>query len=145
VRRYVWLGLNLLLAGCGSAQVVATHVAETGVTESCVGLSPAEQFAAARLVFVGRMLPGPVVDTAGRRVLASPATMRVERYLKGQGPTMVRVDTAFRVEGGRVVGTEDSIDPRAGERWAIYAASRRQPFQTSICAGSGPAGVSSRR
>ena len=145
MRRYVWLGLSLLLAGCGSAHLVATPVAETGVTASCVGLSPTAQFAMARLVFVGRMLPGPTIGGDSRGVLGSPATMHVDRYLKGHGPATVRVDTAARIERNGIAGIEDGIEPHAGQRWKIYTTSRRQPFATSICAGSGPAGISSGR
>jgi hypothetical protein len=140
VRRYVCLGVSLCLAGCGTArQVVAAPVRETGVTASCVGLSSAAQFAAARLVFVGRMLPGPATRFG---VLRSPARIRVDRYLKGHGPRIVKVDTAV-TDATTIV--EDGISPRAGQRWKIYTSSRRQPFQTSICAGSGRAPVSSRR
>lgn len=137
VRRYLCLGATLFLTGCGSAQVVGTPVRDTGVTASCAGLSPAAQFATARLVFVGRVLPGPTADFGGRRVLVSPARMQVERYLKGRGPATVSVDTEVTIEPGGVTGTEDRIEPRVGERWEIYTSSRRQPFDTSICAGSG--------
>jgi hypothetical protein len=101
-----------------------------------VGLSRAQQFAGARLVFVGVMLPGPTARLGGVRVLGSPARMRVTRYLKGHGPRTVRVDTAVRIDRNAVTASEDGIEPRAGERWQIYATSRRQPFATSICAGS---------
>src|SRR5690348_8692448 len=134
MRRYVWLGFGLLLAGCGTAQVAATPAREmTGVAASCAAVSPAEQFAAARLVFVGVMLPGPATQDG---VLGSPARMRVERYLKGHGPRVVRVDTALRIEPGGITGGSEGIFPRAGERWKIYTGSRRQPFATSICGGS---------
>jgi hypothetical protein len=136
VRRYVCVGVSLFLAGCGGARVVATPVRYTAVAASCVGLSPAAQFAAARLVFVGRMLPGPTALVGGRRVLGSPARMRVERYLKGHGPMTVAVDTAVTIERRGIRGNEDGIEPQAGQRWKIYTASRRQPFDTSICAGS---------
>jgi hypothetical protein len=137
VRRYIGLGLAVFLAGCGSAQVTATAVRETtAVAASCAGLSPAEQFAAARLVFVGVMAPGPTTRLGGPPVLGSPARMQVERYLKGEGPQTVRVDTAVTIESDAIGIAEDGIAPRAGERWKIYTYSRRQPFATSFCAGS---------
>lgn len=105
----------------------------TAAAASCAGLSPAQQFSAARRVFVGVMLPGP---TAPRGVLGSPARMRVERYLKGGGPRIVQVRTGVTVEGGSTTVAEDGIEPRAGERWKIYTGSRRQPFDTSVCLGS---------
>jgi hypothetical protein len=134
VRAIRCLGVGLLLAGCGSVQVAATPVRETtAVAASCAAVTPAQQFAAARLVFVGVMLPGP---TAEAGVLGSPARMRVERYLKGHGPRIVRVITALRIEPGGVAGGSEGIYPKAGERWKIYADSRRQPFATSVCGGS---------
>jgi hypothetical protein len=134
VRRYLGVWLGLLLAGCASAQVAAVPAREaTAVAASCAGLSPAQQFAAARRVFVGVMLSGP---TAQRGVLGSPARMRVERYLKGRGPEIVRVETAVTIESDAIGIAEDGIDPRTGERWKIYTQSPRQPFATSICSGS---------
>src|SRR5947209_15886917 len=134
VRGYIGLGLALFLAGCGSVQLAATPARETtAVAASCAGLSPAQQFAAARRVFVGVMLPGP---TAQAGVLGSPARMRVEQYLKGRGPRIVRVETALKIESDSTGIAEDGIEPRAGERWKIYTLSRRQPFATSICLGS---------
>jgi hypothetical protein len=134
VRSYIWLGFGLLVAGCGSAQVAATPARDTtGVAASCAAVSPAEQFRMARRVFVGVMLPGP---TAEAGVLGSPARMRVERYLKGHGPRIVRVETALRIEPGGVAGGSEGIFPKAGERWKIYTDSRRQPFATSVCGGS---------
>jgi hypothetical protein len=134
VRGYGWLCFGLLIAGCGSAQVVAKPVRDTtGAAASCAGLSPAQRFVAAHRVFVGVLLPGPATRTG---VLSSPARMRVERYLKGRGPKTVRVQTAITIErDGTAVG-EDGIEPRAGERWKIYTESRREPFATSICGGS---------
>lgn len=145
MRRYVWVSFGLLLAGCGSAQVAAAPARETVSAASCAGLSGAQQFAAARLVFVGVMLPGPITAGEGHRVLLSPATMRVERYLKGHGPQTVRIVTAVsaRSDSTSITLAEDGIEPRPGERWKIFTASRRQPFDTSICGGS--ARVRSRR
>jgi hypothetical protein len=125
------------MAGCGSAQVAAVRVRDTtAAAASCAGLSPAQQFAASRLVFVGVMLPGPTTTYAGHRVLGSPARMRVERYLKGHGPRIVRVQTGVTIESDAIGIGEDGIEPQAGERWKIYTQSRRQPFDTSICLGS---------
>ena len=118
------------------AVAVAGPVRETGVAASCAGLTSAAQFADARRVFVGRMLPGPTVRVGSRRVLGSPARMRVTRYLKGHGPRTVKVDTAVTIEPGGISGNEDGIEPQAGQRWKIYTPSSRQPFATSICAGS---------
>ncbi len=112
------------------------RMGETGVGASCAVISPAAQFASAQLVFVGVMLPGPTVRVGGRRVLGSPARMRVTRYLKAHGPRTVRVDTAVTIDSHGITGAEDGIEPQAGQRWKVYTQSRHQPFDTSICAGS---------
>jgi hypothetical protein len=146
VRTHAFLGVGLCLAGCGATQLAAVPaqdagvpVRETGVAASCAALSPAALLNAARLVFVGEMLPGPAVPVgAGRKVLASPARMRVARYLKGHGPTTVTVDTAVRIVPGGITGNGEGIEPRAGQLWKIYTNSRHQPFATSVCAGSAP-------
>jgi hypothetical protein len=62
--------------------------------------------------------------------------VRVERYLKGHGPRIVRVQTAVTIESDATGIAEDGIEPQAGERWKIYTESRHQPFDTSICLGS---------
>ncbi|HEY1508758.1 MAG TPA: hypothetical protein VGF93_07160 [Solirubrobacteraceae bacterium] len=103
---------------------------------SCAAVSPAQQFAIARLVFVGRMLPGATTSFGRRQVLGSPATVRVLRYLKGSGPRTVKVITAVTITHNGVSAGEDGIEPQVGEIWKIYADSRRQPFDTSICSGS---------
>jgi hypothetical protein len=137
MRSYLGLLLALVLAGCGSAQLATTRPpAQTSVATSCAGLSPAQQLAAARRVLVGVMLSGPAIRLGGRRVLGSPARMRVERSLKGHGPSLVSVNTAVKIEPGGYSGNSDGIEPQAGERWKIYTSSRRQPFDTSICLGS---------
>jgi hypothetical protein len=142
-RRWVGLGLGLVLAGCGgAARITATPARVTAVAASCAALSPAEQFAAAPLVFVGRMLPGPTTMRGHRRVLGSPAGVRVERYLKGHGPSTVKVRTAVTIASDAIGIAEDGIEPQPGERWKIYATSRGQPFDTSICAGSRAVGAS---
>ncbi|MBV9000328.1 MAG: hypothetical protein JO304_14795, partial [Solirubrobacterales bacterium] len=118
--RHLSLAVGLFLAGCGVAQVTAEPVRETGVAASCAALSPARQFAAARLVFVGVMLPGRTTRAGGRSVLGSPARMRVERYLKGEGPRTVVVDTAVTIDARGLAIAEDGIEPSPGQRWRIY-------------------------
>jgi hypothetical protein len=145
-RRWVGVKLSLsalaagaLIAGCGGAAASPAPVAaarHTVAAASCVGGSPAQQFAMARLVFVGRMLPGPSTSLDRPHVLASPATVRVLRYLKGSGPTTVKVRTAVTITNRGVTVAEDGIEPQVGEIWKIYTGSRRQPLDTSICGGS---------
>ena len=136
MRAYLCLASIVCVTGCGSEAIAGTPTRTTGAAGSCAAVAPAAQFAAARRVFVGVMLPGRATRLDGRRVLASPAKMRVTRYLKGDGPSDVMVLTAVTIERDGVTVAEDRIEPRAGERWKIYTGSRRQPFATSICAGS---------
>jgi hypothetical protein len=128
------LAVGMLLAGCGTSSPSLTPARQTAVAASCAAVSPAQQFAMARLVFLGRMLPGR--STPAGKVLGSPATVRVVRYLKGNGPRTVRVATAVTITGSGVSVAEDGIEPRVGEIWKIYTGSRLQPFATSICGGS---------
>ncbi len=86
------------------------------------------------MVFVGTMLVGGAANLGGHSVLASPARVRVSRYLKGAGPGVVTVATGV-TSGGNVV-SEDGIEPLAGQQWMIYTRSRRMPYQTSLCDGS---------
>ena len=63
---------------------------------------------------------------------------KVTRYLKGRGPTIVRVQTGNRVfaDGSGSI-TSVSIVVRKGERWRIFArGSVRKILQTSDCDGS---------
>ncbi|MEP7334145.1 MAG: hypothetical protein ABI717_00055 [Actinomycetota bacterium] len=63
---------------------------------------------------------------------------RVDRYLKGRGPRIVRVATGNirRADGSGSV-TSVSIVVRRGERWRIYAqGSTRKVLRTSLCDGS---------
>ena len=137
----VWI--PLLAGGCGAGGRLAPasiRVAErtTGIAASCAAVTPAEQFKQARFVFDGTMLPGPVVRLGNTRYLSSPARVHVLRYLKGRGPTVVRVQTGLRATRNGVAGNSEGIEPRAGQRWRIYTGSARQPFATSICSGSRP-------
>jgi hypothetical protein len=129
------------VVGCGATRDAAlpnVRAADTmtAAAASCVGLTPAEQFAAARIVLDGTMLRGPIVGPGRRAVLSSPARVRVIRYLKGSGPRVVRVQTAARRVRGGVIYNSEGIEPRAGERWRIFTDSRRQPFDTTVCSGS---------
>jgi hypothetical protein len=135
--------VTILLSGCGSStapaqSIGAVQTADTiqATAGSCVGLTAAQQLKSAAVVLVGTMLPGPTTTIEHHRVLLSPARMRVSRYVKGTGPTTVRVQTAVARNYRRLVVSEDGIDPRPGERWKILSDRRHQPLPTSICAGS---------
>lgn len=146
VRRLTWmLGVTLAtgtLSACGASGggvAVATRAGMTTASAgSCAGLPPAAQFAAARAVFEGTFTPGSSAAIHGQQVLASPAWIKVSRYLKGHGPDLVQVQTALASVGGVDRFAEDGITPSAGQRWRIYSSSDRSPFATSACAGSAP-------
>jgi hypothetical protein len=103
---------------------------------SCASGNPSAYLAAARTVFIGVMLSGPTVGTGEGSVLASPARVRVLRYLKGSGPAEVTVTTGVARAGDAIIGNAEDIEPRAGQRWMIYTASRAMPYQTSVCGGT---------
>ena len=133
----------LSVGGCAAASSAApptkpgsSSTIVRGTAASCADLTPSQQFAAAKVVFDGEMLP-EVAARGTRGILASPAWVRVERYLKGDGRADVTVDTAIKtVHEGTVLVTEDGIRPRSGERWRIYASTASEPYSISICLGS---------
>lgn len=96
-----------------------------------------QQFSAARSIFDGTMLPGPTVPGTGG-VLASPARVRVDHYVKGTGPSVASVETGVTAAGGAQSATEDGIQPHAGEHWQLFTSNSSQPYATSLCAGSRP-------
>jgi hypothetical protein len=135
--RLVTLAVVAVLAVYGGRAATSRATrSPTASAASCVGLTRAQQLQAARKVMLGVMLRGRTVSDGGHLVLASPARMRVLRYIKGHGPRVVRVSTAVTPRDGGVVVGEDGIEPRAGQRWRIYTISKRMPYQTSICGGS---------
>lgn len=131
----------VLLGGCAAASTASLAPAGTqqvvAAAASCAALTVSQQFSEASLIFDGTMLPGPTVPGTGR-VLASPARVRVDHYVKGSGPLVVLVDTGVTAAGGGESATEDGIQPHAGERWQILTSSTSQPYGTSLCAGSRP-------
>lgn len=123
----------VVVAGCASSPGPAATTAQGA---SCTSRSPAAYLALARVAFTGVMLSGPTVSIGQGSFLASPARVRVVRYLKGSGPPTVTVTTAATQANGTVVAAEDGIQPQAGQRWTIYTTTQNQPYQTSICLGS---------
>jgi hypothetical protein len=87
------LAAGVLMAGCGGSTASPSPIAPAGhtaVAASCAGASPAQQFAMARLVFVGRMLPGASTSLDRLNVLGSPAKVRVVRYVIHEGAGVVK-------------------------------------------------------
>lgn len=117
---------------------VATCVVSTMVAPAasalCAEASEEQHFDQATIVFEGVAQPGESVDGT----LLSPATFRVERYLKGDGPPELQVTTAVSDAGGGLyAGLSTGIHPSAGERWRIFATGPADDvLTTSACHGS---------
>ena len=131
----------MVLGGCAAASTGSHAPADkrqvTGAAASCAALTVSQQFSEAALIFDGTMLTGPTVPGTGG-VLASPARMRVDHYVKGSGPSVVSVNSGVTAAGGAQSATEDGIQPHAGEHWQILTSNTSQPYGTSLCAGSRP-------
>jgi hypothetical protein len=123
-----------MLAGCGSNG--AATVSSGGACGGPVSPSASQYLASATVAFVGVMLPGSDVNVGSGQALTSPARVRVVRWLKGSGPSVVTVATGVTRNSAGVAENEEGIMPRAGQRWVIYATSKQMPYQTSVCSGS---------
>jgi hypothetical protein len=136
MRFLMTIGVGLAIVGCGGSAAHRTAIVDGGSSASCAGLSRAQEIKHARVVIKGIMLWGPTVWSGSSRVLVSPARVHVLRYLKGNGPSVVRIQTGASRRGTAVAVTEDGIQPKPGERWILYSSGRSQPFTTSLCGGS---------
>jgi hypothetical protein len=110
-------------AGVAALSASAAHA-------SCIPMTPAQQRAAAAVVFDGTALDGPTATGVQR--------FRVTRYLKGTGPTVVRVQTGYkRAANGTGSDTSVSIHVALGQKWRIYGqGSARKVLSTNVCLGS---------
>jgi hypothetical protein len=121
MRRHIVVALALL---------VASAVAASTASASCIFLTAAQKRARADVIFDGVALQGPTVTGVQR--------FRVTRYLKGRGPEIVRVNTGYvrRADGSGTV-TSVSLLVKRGQRWRIFArGSTRRVLQTNVCDGS---------
>jgi hypothetical protein len=118
--------IGFLLITLMSAALVLAATARA----SCVVMASAEQRARADVIFDGVALEGPTTTGVQR--------FRVTRYLKGQGPHIVRVNTGtIRRADGTGSTTSVSLFVKRGERWRIFArGSARKVLQTNLCDGS---------
>lgn len=126
----------VVVASAGCASPDSVHTSSGG--QCAGGGGPSAFQSAAHVVFVGLMLRGPTVHTPKGDILVSPASMRVIRYMKGNGPKTVTVQTAISRVGDTTTMNAEGIQARIGQRWRIYATSSAIPYRTSICAGSKP-------
>jgi hypothetical protein len=93
-------------------------------------MTPAQQRAAASVIFDGVAFDGPTATGIQR--------FRVTRYLKGSGPTLVRVQTGNKKgPNGEVSITSVSIVVERGQKWRIFGqGSARRVLSTNVCLGS---------
>lgn len=117
--------VSISVVGLAALAILASTAAA-----SCVPMTVAEQRARADFIFDGVALEGPTPSGIQR--------FRVTRYLKGRGPSVVRVNTGnIRRADGTGSITSVSISAKRGQRWRIYArGSSRKVLRTSLCDGS---------
>lgn len=127
--------LALTVAGCSSAapRPAGSRQATPSESAASCALTPAQFIRRAPTEFLAIALAGPSRSVGSADALVSPARMQVVRWLKGDGPRVVAVQTGMSA-AGRV--SEDGILPHHGERWRIVSMSRRAPYATSACLGS---------
>jgi len=121
-------------AGCGGSG--AATVSSGGACGGPASPSASQYLASATVAFVGVMLPGADAEVGGSKVRTSPARVRVVHWLKGRGPSVVTVKTGVVRNSAGVAENAEGLLARAGQRWVIYATSKRMPYQTSACFGS---------
>ena len=121
--------MRRLLLATAALAVLALGVAQLA-SASCLAMTAAEQRARARVVFDGVALDG-LTRTGIQR-------FRVTRYVKGSGPTTVRVSTGVvQRSDGSITVSSVSIVVKRGERWRIFARGRPAgTLFTNLCDGS---------
>ena len=112
----VSVAVGLVLAGSAAA--------------SCLPQNAAEQRARATVIFNGVALEGPTATGVQR--------FRVNRYLKGSGPKVVRVATGVvRNPDGSGSITSVSLMVKRGEHWRIFARGKAaKVLESNQCSGS---------
>jgi hypothetical protein len=118
-----------LLVSCSAAAVTAAILA-SAASASCIPTTAAQQRARASVIFEGVALEGPTRTGVQR--------FRVTRYLKGNGPRIVRVNTGHirRADGTGMI-TSVSLDVKRHERWRILGrGSATKVLQSNTCDGS---------
>jgi hypothetical protein len=112
-----------------AASVVAFAAVTSIAYASCMPMTAAQQRAQADVIFDGVALEGPTATGIQR--------FRVTRYLKGSGPTVVRVSTGYKRGSNGTSTTSVSIVVRRGQKWRIFGiGSARKVLGTNVCLGS---------
>lgn len=111
----------LKLAGVlGLALLAAAPQAEA----SCIETNKVKAHIQADVVFEGVALDGPTVPHGDTEILTSPMSFRVTRYVKGDGPPVVKVHggTPPPLGPGDPVGpfSTNLLPVEAGQTWRIY-------------------------
>jgi hypothetical protein len=117
--------LALPLLALAAALVLAGQAAA-----SCIASTPAQLRARADVIVDAVALEGPTATGIQR--------FRVKRYLKGRGPSIVRVQTGtIRRADGSGSTTSVALYVKRGERWRIFGrGSARKVLQSNLCDGS---------
>lgn len=112
------------------ASVAAGLVLAGSAAASCLPQTTADQRARATVIFNGVALDGPTATGVQR--------FRVSRYLKGTGPTIVRVATGVvRNPDGSGSITSVSLMVKRGEHWRIFARGKAaKVLESNQCSGS---------
>jgi hypothetical protein len=113
-----------------AAALTCSAVFASAAAASCMPTNPTQQRARAAVIFDGVAQDGPTATGIQR--------FRVTRYVKGQGPRVVRVDTGFtRRADGTITVTTVSLVVHRGEHWRIFGrGSARMVIHTNVCEGS---------
>lgn len=117
------------LISCAAVVVTAALFTSTA-SASCIPTTAAQQRARASVIFEGVALESPTPTGVQR--------FRVTRYLKGNGPRVVRVNTGYirRADGTGMI-TSVSLNVKRNERWRIFArGSATKVLQSNVCDGS---------
>ncbi|MDQ3122132.1 MAG: hypothetical protein M3Q59_06310 [Actinomycetota bacterium] len=112
------------------ATLAALLIGASAAQASCVFTTVAQQRARAQVIFDGVALEGPTATGVQR--------FRVTRYLEGEGPGIVRVQTGtIKRADGTGSTTSVSLLVKRGERWRILGrGSASRILKTTMCDGS---------
>ena len=117
------------LVVAAATSVVAFAALTSIAYASCVPMTAAQQRAQADVIFDGVALEGPTATGIQR--------FRVTRFLKGSGPTVIRVNTGYKQGPNGTSITSVSIVVRRGQKWRIFGqGSTRKVVSTNACLGS---------
>ena len=124
--------MRRLLAGVGLALPLLVSIAPPAHAACVAPTAGVDPSSGSDIVFEGVAQDGPNMNG----ILLSPAMFRVLRYFKGNGPSVVKVQTGLATDAAHpdtAISIEDEPEMRAGERWLIYAFTRADGVLDSAC------------